>query len=101
MGIGVSLKICEIGHVGIFTGEKFPSPSQLVGNAQRRRAVFRIEGLIVAIRTPPIALGPVAVRAAEACVDRQFLHLATEVFRKEIAVITIKFCGHGKSLILL
>jgi len=80
IGVGVSLKVSQVLHVGIFSGKKVLPLLELFGDGFLRDAVVRIECLVVAIGAATCAHPTVSIGAGEASVEGDFLRLHAQLF---------------------
>jgi hypothetical protein len=88
--IGVSLKICQILHFGIFMRKETLSFFQLQGYRLLGTAVVGIESLVIAVGTAAVPLAPVTVGTGKPGIQRNFLYLIRKITFQERRKFIIK-----------
>ena len=89
VGVGVSLKISQLFHLRVFAGEKLLALQNLAGNRRHRRAVGRLERVVVSVGAAASAQRTVAVGAHKTRIDSDFLNFAIKVLVEKVAEIAI------------
>ena len=101
IGVGVSLEICKILHIGIFSCKELLTFFQLLSDCLLRLAICRIERLVVAISTTTHPNRSVTVGTGEAGIKRNLLYLETKLLLEPRAELVVSLYHYKRTLTLL
>ena len=94
IGVGISLEVGQILHLGVFPRKELLASLQLTGDAVLALTVGRIEGAVVAVDAATCGETAIAVGTGEARIDGNLLYTEGETAAYPRAVIIIIRCIH-------